>query len=103
MFRPPVRDGLEGQLGYVQPPALGRRAQAELGELHAARALEQVVWKWRAEGDVAQEPLPLDLERVVEVLVVGNVLPVLGEVERVRDVRVPHRLRRVDAIDRKST
>ena len=44
--------------------------------------------------DVAQERLPLDLEAVVEVLVVGHLLPLVAEALGGRQVRVPHRLRR---------
>ena len=44
--------------------------------------------------DVAEEQLPLDLERVVVARVRRHLLPGVVEVDRLRDVGVPHRLRR---------
>src|SRR5205085_8680152 len=72
------------------PPAL----QAELGELHAFRAFEEPPTERAFARDVAQEELPLHLERVVVVLA-RHFLPAGEEIDRLRDIGVPDRLRRL--------
>src|SRR6185503_6872946 len=68
--------------------------QAELGELHALRALEQVPAELALARHMPEEKLPLHLEGVVVVLA-RHFLPARVEVERLRDVGVPDRARRV--------
>src|SRR5207249_3771657 len=64
---------------------------AQLRELHASRALEQVPAEGAFAGDVLEKELPLHLEGVV-VAGVGRFLPALEEIDRLRDIRVPHQL-----------
>ena len=61
---------------HVEPAPLGPALQAELGELHALRAFEQVPAERAALDDVPQEQLPLHLERVVVHAIVRHLLPV---------------------------
>src|SRR5258708_16878649 len=79
----------------MDPAALGPALHAELGQLHALRPLAQGPWKRRAIEEVADEQLPLGLERIVIEVVVGYLRPSRVEIDRLRNVRVPHRLRRV--------
>src|SRR5204863_10027450 len=65
---------------------------AQLRELHASRALEQVPAEGAFAGDVLEKELPLHLEGVV-VAGVGHLMPAFEEIDRLRNVRVPHRLR----------
>src|SRR5258708_35157048 len=78
----------------MDPAALGPALHAELGQLHALRPLAQGPWKRRAIEEVADEQLPLGLERIVIDAVVGYLRPSRVEIDRLRNVRVPHRLRR---------
>src|SRR5436853_100258 len=78
---------------HVEPFLLLPALQAELRELHALRALEEAPAERPFAGDVPEEQLPLRLERVV-VALVGHFFPALKEVDRLRDVRIPDRLRR---------
>src|SRR5690606_1400870 len=64
----------------------------QFGELDAAGAGQEVPAVGGAGVDVAEEQLPLGLEAVVEVLVVGDLLPLVAEDLGGGDVRVPHRL-----------
>src|SRR5829696_470216 len=86
------------QGGNVEPTLLGPRLQPELRELDSLRTFIEVVDVRRADRHVTEEHLPLVLERVVELPVVGHVLPVGEEVERVLDVGIPRRSRRVHAV-----
>src|SRR5690349_21522254 len=67
----------------VQPTAFLPRSQRDLGELDTLRALEEIVGERLVRRDVPQKHLPLHLEGVIEVAVVGDVLPVRVEIDRV--------------------
>ena len=87
------RRDVERDDGQVDAAALGGRAQALLGEEHAAGAGEEVVVVGGVLDDVADELLPLRLEAVLEHVVAGDLDPVAVVVVRVGEVGVPHRLR----------
>src|SRR6476660_6757144 len=82
------------QFGNVEPLSLPPALEAELGELDALGAFEEVPAEGAFAGDVLEEKLPLHLEGVV-VALVGDFLPALEEVDRLRNVGVPDRLRRL--------
>src|SRR5436190_24202039 len=82
------------QLRHVEPLLLPPALQAELGELHAFRTLEQIPAESTFAGDVLQKELPLRLESVV-VVVVRHLAPPGKKIDRLRNVRIPHRLRRL--------
>src|SRR6202049_1108541 len=77
----------------VEPPPLGPALQTQLRELDAFGALEQVPAEAGVVEQMANKQFPFDLERVVVNLVRGNLLPGVKKVDRLRHVRVPHRLR----------
>ena len=79
-------------LRYVEAAALGRGLQAQLGELDAAGAGQQVPVVGRVGVDVPQEQLPLRLEAVVELGVVRDLLPLVAEDLGGGEVGVPDRL-----------
>src|SRR4051794_32267689 len=85
-----------GQFRYVHPPTLLPALLRELHQLHALGAFAQRPLERRIVDDVADEVLPLHLESIVVIDRVGYELPSVVEVDRLRDVRVPHGLRRVD-------
>src|SRR5690606_19111973 len=60
--------------------------------------LLEAIGPGRVFGDVPEEHLPLRLEAVLRRPVVGNFLPAGEEVDGLRLVGVPHRLRRVDPV-----
>src|SRR6516165_1359587 len=60
---------------HVEPAPFGPALQPELGKLHAFDAFHQSVVPWRADHDVADEILPLDLETVLINDVVRDFLP----------------------------
>ena len=88
---------LDLERGHVDPAPLGPALQSELGQLHAFGAFEQVPLERRVVEQVPDEQFPFDLERVVVDLVVRHLLPAGEEIDRLRHVGIPHRLRRVDA------
>src|SRR6185295_6665508 len=76
---------------HVETLSLLPALQPELGELYALRALEEVPAERAFAGHVLQKELPLRLEGVV-VAFIRHLLPAGEEVDRLRDVRIPHRL-----------
>jgi hypothetical protein len=71
---------------HVDPAALGPAFESRFGELHALRAGDEVPRERRAVEQVADEELPLDLERVVVGRVRRHALPGVVEVDRLRHV-----------------
>src|SRR5690242_1315843 len=82
---------------HIQPPPLPPAALRELGELNAARALEQIPSEVTLARDVLQEQLPLRFECIVPRQIVRNFLPARVEIDRLRNVWIPYRLRRIRA------
>src|SRR5207248_9634162 len=82
------------ELRYIEPFLLPPAFESELGELHAFRALEKPPREAAFAGDVLKKELPLHLEGVV-VAFVGHFLPPLEKIDRLRDIRIPHRLGRL--------
>src|SRR5215813_10685868 len=81
----------EFELRHVDPAPLLPACERAFDKLHALRPLEQVPAVGGIPDDVANEGLPLQLEAVVEGLRLRHRLPALVEVDRLLDVRVPHR------------
>ena len=75
-----------------------RRFESEFSQLHAFRAFHQVVNVRRVEHDVPEEHLPLHFEGVIEGAVIGDFFPLRAEVNRIGNVGIPDRLRRIDAV-----
>src|SRR6266850_3401486 len=82
------------ELRYVEPFLLAPALESQLGELDAFGAFEQSPAERAFAGDVLEEELPLHFEGVV-VALVGHFFPSLEKIDRLRDVGVPHRLRRL--------
>src|SRR5204863_6531188 len=78
----------------LEPPPLGRGSQGQVGQLHPLGPLEKVPGERPALGGAREEQLPLHLEPVVERHVVRHVRPQRLVLDRVGQVRVPHRQRR---------
>src|SRR5258708_24927045 len=88
--------GLEGS--QLHSAALGRGQQPRLGEPYATRPRGEVVRERRVLKHMPDEQLPLDLEAVVELAVVGNLLPLAAEGLGGRNIGVPLRLGRGTAV-----
>src|SRR5215472_14428204 len=78
----------------VDPAALLPALESGLGELHALGAFGERPFERRALVEMADEDLPFGLEAVV-VIIARDLAPGLEEFDRLRDVGVPHRPRRV--------
>src|ERR1700687_4290021 len=85
------------QSGGVGPSPLGPAPKAQLRELNALRAFQEVPAERRVVEQVANEQFPFDLERVVVHLVGRDLLPGVAKVDRLRNVGIPHRLGRTGA------
>src|SRR6266850_2363182 len=81
------------QRRHVDPASFRPGLQRELRELDTLCAFHEVVHERLVVHDVAEELLPLHLERVVELFVVPrlHVTPLLVEVQGIWNVRIPHR------------
>ena len=64
-----------GEIHDVHPPPFRPRLERQLRELDPLRALVEIVRERGARADMQEQPLPLELEGVVEPAVVGHVLP----------------------------
>src|SRR6266850_6298483 len=82
------------EFGNVEPFLLLPALESQLGELDAFGAFEQSPAERAFARDVLEEELPLHFEGVV-VALVGHFFPSLEKIDRLRDVGVPHRLRRL--------
>src|SRR5689334_17622047 len=80
------------QRRYVDPATFAPALQRALHELYALRAFEQVPLERRFGHDVADETFPLHLESVFGDARVGHVLPMVEEIHRLAQIRIPHRL-----------
>ena len=85
-------------LGNIDPAPLAPRSHSQFRQLHAARAVKKVMRKGRVLRNVAQKHLPLHLERVVEFGVVGNHGPRTAKLNRIGQIGIPNRPRRVGSI-----
>src|SRR4051812_7848334 len=65
---------------HTEPPPLAPATLRELGELHAACALEQVPSELALACDMLQEQLPLRFECIVPREIVRNFLPARVEI-----------------------
>src|SRR5437870_6777697 len=78
------------QLRNVDPAPLLPAPEPGLGELHALGAFEERPFERRALVEMADEDLPFGLEAVV-VVFARHLAPGLEELDRLRNVGVPHR------------
>src|SRR5215471_21742685 len=78
----------------VDPAPLLPAPEPGLGELHALGAFGERPFERRAVVEMADEDLPFGLETVV-VVIARDLAPGLEKSDRLRDVGVPHRPRRV--------
>src|SRR5258707_15704109 len=82
----------ESQRRYVEPAAFGPRPHTLRGQLHSLSGLQKSMREGSVLEDMPQEHLPLNLECIVCVICSGNCLPAIEEVNRIRNIRIPHRL-----------
>src|SRR5262245_51212629 len=85
-------------LRHVEPEPLRPAFQSEFRKLDAFDAFYQSVVPRRIRHDVTDKVLPLDLEAVLVDDVVWHLFPLREEIHRLRNVRVPNRPGRVDAV-----
>src|SRR5205807_4889070 len=81
------------QLGQIDPAPLGPALVSDLRELHAPGAGEQIPRERPALRDMPQEQLPLRAESVLVGVVVRNLLPAGEEIDALRNIGIPYRLR----------
>src|SRR5439155_21726963 len=89
---------LRSQLWHVDPAALSPGLESQLSQLNAPGAFKKIMRKGNIFGDVAKKKFPLHFESVVEDLIVRHLEPMLAKFERVGDVRVPDRARRIHTV-----
>src|SRR5687767_5448190 len=82
----------------VDPGAAAPALEPELRQLHALGALAERPRERRIGHDVAQEQLPLRLEPIVVTLLPGHRGPAGAKIDRLIDVGVPDRARRVAVV-----
>src|SRR5205823_248686 len=82
---------------HIDRPSFGPTLHAELGQLHALCAFEQVPAKRTAFYDMTEEQFPFDFERVVVNAIVGHFLPRRKEIDRLRHIGIPYGLWRRSA------
>src|SRR5260221_14147937 len=83
------------QVRHIDPAPLLPGLQTEVGQLHPARARQQVPGERRIAGNGLEEKFPLIFEGVVKGSVVWHLLPIGVEIQRFGDIGVPDGTRRV--------
>src|SRR5262249_35675466 len=92
------RSSLNLDIRHVEPATLFPALQTEFGKLNAFYALDQAMMPWRVGDDITDEIFPLQLEAILIDQVLRHFLPLRLEVHGLRNVRIPHRPRRVHAM-----
>ena len=92
----PESEDVQLQLRQIDPAALAVALVAGFGELHAFRAFEQRRRERAVLGDMAQKQFPAGAVAVLERLEIGQFLPLLVEIHRLRHFRAEKRARRRD-------
>src|ERR1700722_1182684 len=88
------------QAWHINPAARLPTAQAQLGQLHSLGSFAQAPAERLLQRDIPQEKFPLDLERVVVFGRARHLLPALEKIDRLGNIRIPHRPRRfADRLD----